>query len=111
MTILLSSTAAAIIGVAVMLVLGALLGLGLAFASKKFAVKEDERLAKIIELLPNANCGSCGYPGCSGLAQAILDGEVTSLSVCRPMAKDKAEELKKYLSETPGPEGTTINLK
>ena len=44
------------------------------FCSKKFAVKEDPRLAQVQELLPGANCGGCGYPGCSGLADALVKG-------------------------------------
>ena len=35
-------------------------------ASKKFAVYEDPRIAKLASA-PQANCGGCGYPGCSGL--------------------------------------------
>lgn len=42
------------------------------FCSKKFAVKEDPRLAQVQEILPGANCGGCGYPGCSGLADALV---------------------------------------
>lgn len=42
--------------------------------SKKFAVKEDPRLAQVAELLPGANCGGCGFPGCSGLADALVKG-------------------------------------
>ena len=56
-------------------VLGLGLGLLLAFASKVFAVKVDERVDEITELLPGANCGGCGYSGCSALAQAIVDGK------------------------------------
>lgn len=56
-------------------VLGTTLGLALAFAGKVFAVKKDERIAKIAELLPGANCGGCGYTGCSALAEAIVKGE------------------------------------
>lgn len=41
-------------------------------ASKKFAVYEDPRIAKVAEVLPQANCGGCGFPGCSGLASAIV---------------------------------------
>lgn len=40
--------------------------------SKKFAVKEDPRIALVAEALPQANCGGCGFPGCSGLASAIV---------------------------------------
>lgn len=43
-------------------------------ASKKFAVKEDERLVKVQEVLPGANCGGCGFPGCSGFADACVKG-------------------------------------
>ena len=35
--------------------------------SRKFYVKEDSRVGSVTELLPHANCGGCGYPGCSGL--------------------------------------------
>lgn len=40
--------------------------------SKKFAVKEDPRLAQVSAILPQANCGGCGFPGCSGMADALV---------------------------------------
>ena len=43
-------------------------------ASKKFAVYEDPRIAQVGELLPGANCGGCGFPGCSGMADALVKG-------------------------------------
>ena len=49
--------------------LGLLFGLGLAVASKVFYVKEDTRVEDITAILPNANCGACGYPGCAGYAE------------------------------------------
>ncbi len=42
--------------------------------SKKFAVHEDPRLAQVTAVLPGANCGGCGYPGCSGMAAALVKG-------------------------------------
>ncbi len=42
--------------------------------SKKFAVKEDSRIADVSALLPQANCGGCGFPGCAGLADALVKG-------------------------------------
>ena len=42
--------------------------------SKKFAVYEDPRLAQVTAILPGANCGGCGYPGCSGMAAALVKG-------------------------------------
>ncbi len=40
--------------------------------SKKFAVHEDARIAQVAEVLPQANCGGCGYPGCAGFAGACV---------------------------------------
>jgi Na+-translocating ferredoxin:NAD+ oxidoreductase RNF subunit RnfB len=42
--------------------------------SKKFAVKEDPRIGTVSELLPGANCGGCGFAGCSGMACALVAG-------------------------------------
>ncbi|MBT9129895.1 MAG: Electron transport complex subunit RsxB [candidate division WS2 bacterium] len=56
--------------------LGLVFGLGLALFSQKFKVEEDPRLELIQNLLPGANCGACGYPGCRQLAEAILRGEL-----------------------------------
>ncbi len=63
--------------------LGLLFGLGLAYVSKKFEVKEDERITAARELLPGANCGACGYSGCDGFAEAVVTGnaELTGCSV------------------------------
>ena len=55
--------------------MGFLFGAVLAYASKKFAVEVDERVEQILEVLPGANCGGCGYPGCAGLANAISEGK------------------------------------
>lgn len=54
---------------------GLFIGLFLGFAAKTFEVKADERELQVRELLPGANCGGCGYPGCDGLASAIAKGE------------------------------------
>lgn len=52
-----------------------LLGLILAFSGIFMKVEVDERIEKITEVLPGANCGGCGYAGCAALAQAIVDGK------------------------------------
>lgn len=54
---------------------GIVFGILLAVASKFFAVEKDPRLELICEALPGANCGGCGYAGCSNLASAILEGK------------------------------------
>lgn len=59
--------------------MGILFGAGLAFAGKKLAVKEDERIQKVRDCLPGAGCGACGYPGCDGYAAAVVnDGAPTN---------------------------------
>ncbi len=55
-------------------ILGGIFGLILAVASIVFAVKTDPRLPEIVEALPGANCGGCGFAGCSDCASHILDG-------------------------------------
>jgi len=52
--------------------IGGALGIGLAIAARMLAVKKDERVLNVEEILPGANCGACGFPGCSGYAEGIL---------------------------------------
>jgi electron transport complex protein RnfB len=54
--------------------LGVLASFSLGVASKKFAVKVDPKVEAILEALPGANCGACGFPGCSGMAEAMAKG-------------------------------------
>lgn len=56
-------------------IVGAIAALILFFISKKFEVKEDPRIAQVLEVLPGANCGGCGYPGCGGFAVACVKAE------------------------------------
>jgi electron transport complex protein RnfB len=70
--------------------LGLIFGIGLAIASKKFAVQIDPRLEKIHSLLPGSTCGSCGGAGCFGFAEQILSGK-RMIDECR-VAKDEQKE-------------------
>ena len=40
--------------------------------AQKFAVQEDPRQEKVAAILPQANCGGCGFPGCAGFAAACF---------------------------------------
>lgn len=64
-----------LMSVAVVAAVGLLIGIFLGIASIAFKVKTDEREDAIQQALPGNNCGGCGYPGCSGLATAIVKGE------------------------------------
>ena len=52
--------------------LGLVLAAVLYVVAQKFKVQEDPRIDEIVALLPGANCGGCGYPGCRGLASALV---------------------------------------
>lgn len=93
-----------------MLVIGALLGVMLGVASKVFHVEVDEREAKVTEMLPGYNCGGCGYPGCSGLAAALV-GKTADTVTCKPCKPDRRKEIVDYLATTPGPDGEVITVK
>ncbi len=81
-----------------MLVLGALIGAALGFAAKKFYVKEDTRVGEVLAMLPGYNCGGCGNPGCSGMAEKLVAGEST-VEQCKPSKPEAREAIKKYLLE------------
>lgn len=72
-----------ILAVIIVGAIGLLIGLILAFASIFFAVPKDEKAEKILQALPGANCGACGYSGCQGYAQALAKGEAEP-GLCSP---------------------------
>ena len=55
-------------------IIGLLAGIILAVASIVMAVPKDEKAEALEEILPGANCGACGYSGCSGYAAAMSQG-------------------------------------
>jgi Na+-translocating ferredoxin:NAD+ oxidoreductase RNF subunit RnfB len=63
--------------------IGAICGIILTVASKLMYVKVNELAANLQEILPGANCGACGYPGCSGYAQSLADGQAKP-NLCTP---------------------------
>lgn len=57
---------------------GALLG----FAGIRFKVEGDPIVEQLDALLPQTQCGQCGYPGCKPYAEAIANGE--EINKCPP---------------------------
>jgi RnfABCDGE-type electron transport complex B subunit len=78
--------------------LGLLFGVGLAIASKKFAIETDPRLEKIHGLLPGSNCGACGGAGCFGFAESLLSGKV-SVDACRVSEEAVKEQIARLLGK------------
>lgn len=68
--------------------IGLVLAVAILVANRFLFVEEDKSVENVTKLLPGYNCGACGYPGCSGFAQAIIDGKVASLNNCKPGKED-----------------------
>lgn len=63
--------------------IGLVAGIILAIASVVMAVPKDEKAEAILEVLPGANCGACGFSGCSGYAAALSKSEA-QVGLCSP---------------------------
>lgn len=70
--------------------------LGLGIASIFFSVEVDPRIVEVGEVLPGANCGGCGFPGCSGFAEAVVAGKADP-SGCAAGGPSIAEQIGKIL--------------
>jgi electron transport complex protein RnfB len=89
-----------------MTILGFLFSSGLVLAYKKLKVDEDPKIEKVAEILPQVNCGGCGYSGCRAFAEAVVKGnaavsgcpvggEETAIQVAEIMGLDAGEMIKK----------------
>jgi electron transport complex protein RnfB len=72
--------------------LGLLFGVVLSIASKVFAIETNPKVENIRKVLPGANCGACGFPGCDGLANAIVEGKAP-VNACSVGGKPVAEKV------------------
>ena len=75
--------------------IGLIFGLLLAVAAVIFKVNADERIGKIEEVLPGANCGGCGFAGCSAYANAVVEkgAEIDCCSVGGAAVAQKIGEI------------------
>ncbi|WP_423362914.1 RnfABCDGE type electron transport complex subunit B [Mycoplasma sp. P36-A1] len=90
-------------------IMGIVLGVILGLADKFLQVEIDERVKTINDMLPQFNCGACGFPGCMGLAEAIVE-ETGRVSNCKPIKEDAKEEIYKYMETAEGPNGEKFNI-
>lgn len=79
-------------------IIGGVLGALIAVAAKFLHVEEDPRLGEVTNMLPGANCGACGYPGCSGMAEAIVF-EGANPANCKPGKAEMVAQIKAYLKK------------
>jgi len=81
------------------LVFGALLG----YSAIRFKVESDPLVEQIDDILPQTQCGQCGYPGCRPYAEAIANGD--EINKCPP----GGEATIKKLAELMGVEAKPLN--
>ena len=86
--------------------IGLLIGIILSVASIVFAVPKDEKAEAIEAILPGANCGACGFSGCSGYAKALADGDAKP-GLCSP----GGEETVKAIAEVLGVKADSVEKK
>ena len=67
---------------AVLALLGGVASIILYFVAQKFKVFEDPKIGEVEAVLPGANCGGCGFPGCHGLAEALSKADDISGMGC-----------------------------
>jgi NADPH-dependent glutamate synthase beta subunit-like oxidoreductase/NAD-dependent dihydropyrimidine dehydrogenase PreA subunit len=73
----------------------------LSIASKVFYVYEDPRIAEVEGFTALANCGGCGYTGCSAAAAAVVAGKA-SPRVCVVADEESAINIAGVMGIDPG---------
>ncbi|MDR5898434.1 electron transport complex subunit RsxB [Halomonas vilamensis] len=87
--------------IAVLAGLGVSFGALLGFVGERFKVKGNPLVEKIDALLPQTQCGQCGYPGCRPYAEAINEGD--AINKCPPGGETTIAELADLLGREPAP--------
>lgn len=90
-----------IIAVVVLATLAAIFGALLGFASVRFRVEGNPVVDQVNDLLPQTQCGQCGFPGCKPYAEAIADGE--KINKCPPGGESTIQALADLLGVEPEP--------
>jgi len=81
-----------IITIGVIIFLSLVIGIALGISAIKFKVDGDPIIEKIDSILPQTQCGQCGYPGCKPYATAIANGEA-DINQCPPGGDDGIHKL------------------
>ena len=78
-------------------VIGLIAGVGLGVAAHFMKVEENEKAKAIRACLPGANCGACGFSGCSGYADALAESKGLKTNLCTVGGDAVAEEISEIL--------------
>ncbi len=87
-----------LLALAIMVVLSLLLGGILGIAAIKYKVDEDPLVDRIDVILPQTQCGQCGYPGCTPYATALAAGEA-EINLCVPGGDEGVRKLADLLGK------------
>ena len=90
-TILLAAAILALLAIAVAYVLG--------WANRTFHVTVDPKIEAVLDVLPNANCGACGFVGCSEYAEGVVHGGA-EVTLCAPGGAGCAQRIAEILGVT-----------
>lgn len=82
--------------------LGVLAAIVLYFVAQKFKVYEDPRIDTVEGMLPGANCGGCGFPGCRGMADALVASDDISSLYCPVGGGDCMTSIAEFLGKAAG---------
>ncbi len=77
--------------------IGLLCAVMLVVAAKFMSVPENEKVKKIRECLPGANCGACGYTGCDGYAKALGEEDGVKTNLCIPGGDKTSKDISEIL--------------
>jgi electron transport complex protein RnfB len=91
-----------IAAILVMIGLGLVLGVVLGYSALKFKVEGDPLVDKIDAILPQTQCGQCGFPGCKPYATAIANGEA-DINQCPPGGEAGMRALADLMGVEPKP--------
>lgn len=93
---------AMLISILVLTALGLVFGLGLGWAAIRFRVDSDPLIERIDALLPQTQCGQCGFPGCRPYAEAISSDQA-DINQCPPGGEAGVKALADLLGREPKP--------
>ncbi len=79
----------------------------LVVAHRKLHVDEDPRIDAATQMLPQTNCGACGFAGCRGLAEAMIDGDALP-GKCTVATEEEREAIAAFLGVDVGAEEKVV---
>lgn len=89
-------------GLAFFTVLGLVFGFALAAAAARFQVPVNPVVERVRDRLPSANCGACGFAGCTAYAEAVVERTEVSPNLCIPGRKAVAEAVAELTGKAMG---------